>query len=438
MARVALSELRHRIGEAIEQRRFEDAMAMARLILREFPKNVHARRLLAEALWEAGAPEEAREHFESILQLDPEDFVSYAGLGLIAEQAGQLDEALAYLHRASELAPASEEVRAELLRLHQRKGLGDSASLKITRAALARIYARSDSPARAIPELRAVLAEQPQRLDLRLTLAELLFRQGYLAEAQQEAEQVLRAAPDSIKAQLILAAVAKAEGRDQNAAELFERVRAMDPLCEYAERLLGPQCPLPPTDPLLDVPDYLLGRPSKEQELAELELELPDWLRSKNSPPGSSDTATTLAESEMPTPLPQAGEQGELGKAPGEAVPAPAGVRQPPAAAESPPLQVELPPATRPERQTEVSSLQEAWRSYLAGDLSSALATYRALLAAEAHLDEIVQALAVIVADSGDLDAIELLGDAYMRAGQYREAIEAYQMALTRLQQGPA
>lgn len=436
MARLPLTELREKISQAIEERRYDDAAAAARVILEAYPKSVLAQRLLGEALWENGQPEEASEAFQRVLQYDPEDFVAYAGLGLIAEQQGSLDKAITQVQRASELAPNSEEVRSELARLYERRGSADSARLKISRAALARIYARSEMPSRAVSEFRAVLDDQPDRADVRLGLAEALWRDGQKDEARHQAETILKYLPDCLKAQLILGAVAKAEGREQNAQELFDEAMAIDPLAEYAERLFGTDSPLLPTDPLIEVPGYLLGSKEEAGAASEIEIELPDWLKEEPTqvlPPAASEpeslsvepsgsvapavsTESSVASS---TPQEKAGWLDDLRRSlPLEAE----DVSGTPALAVS-----QFPPK-------EVSAATLAWQSYQKGDLPGAVAAYERLVEAEQDLGDVIRALTVIVADTADIDAMELLGDAHVRAGHYRAALDSYQRVLERLQ----
>jgi len=430
MARIPLTELRGKISQAIEERHYDDASAMVRLILQTYPKSALAQRLLGEALWEGGQPEQAAEAFERALQYDPEDFVAYAGLGLIAEQQGALERAIAQVQRAAELAPNSEEVRSELVRLHERRGSADTARLKITRAALGRIYARSEMPSRAVSEFRAVLDDQPDRLDVRLALAEVLWRDQQMEEARREAETVLQYLPDCLKTQLILAAVAKAEGREQNAQELLAEAVAIDPLGECAERLFGAESPLPPSDPLIEVPGYLLGQQERGAEEPRLDIDLPEWLREE--PPGEA------VASAQPPLEPEA--------------PSREAVTGPVAAVLSDDwlddLRRSLPPEELgPEAESGVlpplgeppaaDAAARAWRAYQGSDLAGALAIYQRLVEAEQQLDDTIQALTVIVADTADVDATELLGDAHMRAGHYRAALDSYQRALERLQRKP-
>ncbi|MGI6208681.1 MAG: tetratricopeptide repeat protein [Anaerolineae bacterium] len=430
MARAPLTELLDRIRRAVDERQYDDGAAIARVILGVYPKCVQASRILAEALWENGLPDEAEEAFLAVLERDPEDFVAYAGLGLIAEQRGSLDKAVNHLRRASELAPNSEEVRGELIRLYQRQGQADSGKLKISRAALARIYARSEMPTRAIAEYQAVLQDEPDRMDIRLGLAEVLWREGNTAEAKEQAETVLKYLPDSIRAQLILAAVSRAEGREQHAQELLAQVAAADPLGEYGERLFGTDSPLPLADPMIEVPDYLLGQ-GTATDTENLDLELPDWLVEEPEPPATELPAEEPHQQPSDEPFAEEPEPSILSFSGSGSFPEPSPtddddddtwlreLRPSPAAISPDGPQV---------------SLDEAWDAYKRGDLEAALAAYGPLVEAEVAIEDVIQALTIIVADTDNLDATELLGDAHVRAGHYRAAMDAYNRVLRRLE----
>lgn len=432
MARAPLTDLLDRIRRSVEERRYDDGAAIARVILAAYPKCVQASRMLGEALWENGMPDESQAAFEEVLERDPEDFVAYAGLGLIAEQSGALDQAVAYLRRASELAPNSEEVRSELVRLYQRQGQADSGKLKISRAALARIYARSEMPSRAVAEYQAVLEDEPDRMDVRLGLAEVLWREGKTTEAKEQAETALKYLPDSIKAQLILAAVARSEGREQHAQELLDQAVGIDPLGEYAERLFGTDSPLPPTDPVLEVPDYLLGGGEPVAEGNETDLELPDWLIQETQQEPTEGQAAEDQDQEAEELTAEVGAEAEPGVVAArqrDALP-----EAPTSAGDDSWLQELRATRAAPDAESLAAALSEAWATYKRRGVEAALEAYRPLVEAEESIEDVIQALTVIVADTDSLDATELLGDAHVRAGHYRAAMDAYNRVLRRLE----
>jgi len=72
---------------------------------------------LGAALSRMGATEAARASFERSRRLNPEDDMSYAGLGFCAEVDGQLDEAQRYYETALNFNPENSYAREGLTRL---------------------------------------------------------------------------------------------------------------------------------------------------------------------------------------------------------------------------------------------------------------------------------------------------------------------------------
>jgi tetratricopeptide (TPR) repeat protein len=73
------------------------------------------------------------------------------------------------------------------------------------------------------------------------------------------------------------------------------------------------------------------------------------------------------------------------------------------------------------------------------GQLEQALAVYAAVLReAPEATDAVIADLRAASAETGDAAAYRLLGDAYIHAGSYEQALEAYNQAQTRGQAGDA
>lgn len=69
--------------------------------------NAIAHTNLAEALFKKGKMDEAIEHCEKALKMDPNQAVAHSALGLAFLQKGRLDEAVTHLQRALEIAPSA-------------------------------------------------------------------------------------------------------------------------------------------------------------------------------------------------------------------------------------------------------------------------------------------------------------------------------------------
>ena len=124
---------------------YDRAVAHCRVLLMLYPKYVPAYTIMGQAYLAKGEHAEAANLFRRTLGADPEATIPYAGLGLIYEERGLLEEAIWQLERAFELAPQNKEIRASLLDLYTQRDATPLSRVKLTRAGLARMYARMAS-----------------------------------------------------------------------------------------------------------------------------------------------------------------------------------------------------------------------------------------------------------------------------------------------------
>ncbi|MGC8837857.1 MAG: tetratricopeptide repeat protein [Anaerolineae bacterium] len=363
MSEMTLSTALREAREAVDEERHEEAMLLARHVLRQHPACVWAYRLLAEAALERGERRQAEELFLRALSVDPEDYLSWFGLAMLAEGEERLDEATRWAQQAFDLEPGKPGIRELVARL-KRRGEGPAERLDLSRAALARLLARGGLYEQAIQEYRAALEESPERLDLLLGLAETLWRHGRRIEAAEVCQEVLERLPNCLKAHLLLGEIWHRAGRENEARPLLARAQELDPLNAMAQELLGERSPLPPQDPVLppldverevlwkgpaEVPPSLLEVP----EVPSAEAPLP-WGLEEEAP------AVAVEEGEAEGPVLEPLEEVpewlkalEAEVAPGEAGPPEEGVwlQVPPAEAgeevgvEAPPPAVEVPEA---------------------------------------------------------------------------------------------
>ena len=297
MTQISLAEYREEIEASIAQDRYEEAVAHGRHILGQYPKYVRAYWLLGKAMLEAGQVEHASDMFQRVLSADPEHLLTWVGMSEIAEQRGDLEAAVWYLERAFELATDNEMVAEELRHLYGELEGREPERLQLTQGALARLYLRGDLLSRAIRELRKLLDEHPDRVDLRVALAEALWRSGQRLQAAEACQEILEEQPYDLKANLILGEIWTNSGREEGEFYL-ERAEAIDPENEVAQELFGSSSPLPPEQPRVTVLEYepaeegpawmvpieelgpeeegALARP---EDLATSKIEIPQWLQ---------------------------------------------------------------------------------------------------------------------------------------------------------------
>jgi tetratricopeptide (TPR) repeat protein len=302
MAEIALRTYLEDIERLTGREHFDEAIAHCRHILGAFPLNVDAYRLLGKALLEKSQYEDAADVFQRVLSADPSDFVSHVGLAIIREEDGVLDQAIWHMERAYELQPNNTAILDELRRLYGKRDGREPGRIGLTRTALARLYLQGELYDQAITELQSALAEDTERVDVQVMLAEIYFRDEQPAQAMSRCRAILARLPNCISANAIMAQIALANGDDASARLYLELLRALAPYqaAEIApdngveeplvERLYVQSAP-PAAQPHDEGPDWVRElaasfgetRPAEAVPVAQAtppaEDELPDWLR---------------------------------------------------------------------------------------------------------------------------------------------------------------
>ncbi|HET8631200.1 MAG TPA: tetratricopeptide repeat protein, partial [Thermomicrobiales bacterium] len=236
MAEVEVRDVLHTAQAALEGGRHQEAITACLHVRQHYPESITALRLLGEAYLEVGRADDARRAFEKVLTLDPYNVLARIGLAVIAEDRGEEDRAIGQFRLAWEVDPTLPQLRGELARLY-RKRFGAGGRLRLTRVALANLYARDEELLRAMREYRALLAEHPNRVDLPLGLAETLWRHDDFAEAADRCAQILGERPQTARAHYILADIAGRDGKADVATQHLDAVRGVDPDAELARGL---------------------------------------------------------------------------------------------------------------------------------------------------------------------------------------------------------
>jgi tetratricopeptide (TPR) repeat protein len=221
------------IDDLIEHEQLDEAIAHSRHILQTHPKHLDTYRLLGKAYLEAKRYGDAADIFQRVLSAIPDDFVAHVGMAIVREDEGNTEAAIWHMERAFETNPANPAIQQELRRLIGRRDGIEPHKIRLTRGALARMYAHGELYPQAVAELRAALQEDPDRADLQVVLADMYWRTGERAEAVELCNRILERLPFCREANRILAAGLQAAGRSDEAAAYHRRLAMLDPYAGF-------------------------------------------------------------------------------------------------------------------------------------------------------------------------------------------------------------
>ncbi|KAA3647138.1 MAG: hypothetical protein DWQ07_06475 [Chloroflexi bacterium] len=317
MAKIALRTYNREIEEIIASGNIDEAINHCRHILQGLPKHLESYRLLGKAYLEGQRYGDAADIFQRVLSSKPDEFIAHVGMSIIREDEGNLDAAIWHMERAFEVQPSNQAIQDELRRLYgQRDGI-EPPKIRLTRGALARMYAHGDLYNQAIAELRAALAEDPQRPDLQVLLAEMHFKSGKKVEAAEVCNQLLRKLPYCYDANSLLAEILEDSGRAAEVGQYVDRVNELDPYASH----ISATAPHPEdvADGAVTVDRLDLGTPTSDEvdqpawasslgvDMLDRDENVPDWLADAGEgQPAPAGEAQTPFTSEPPT-IPAAG-----------------------------------------------------------------------------------------------------------------------------------
>ena len=393
--------------QALALRHNELAEEIARYLLRQSPSNLMARALLGNVYLKSARLKDAEDHLLQALDMDPEDVATLTSYAEVLEALVRDEERLVVLRRAFECDPTRTEVKQRLLALEGGLQSETSGNGLLTRVGLARIHLRSGLLEHAITEFRYLLEDTHIHWSGQVALMEAYWLNGDRQATSRLADEIVREHPNCLKAILLSADVRAHMGLIDQARQLLERARQIDPDFALARALYpanGPsRLPLPSDDAEIDVPVDFLQR-IESTLTTERETEEPD---------ARTRAATRL--SERAAAASREGQQRIL------VTPA---LRAESEAAESAAKDKRFAAETKPDGGKDERDT-ETWDALLlklereGGQLD------------EAALDAIAQQVeAIAAAAPNKLQAWQQLGDVYQRIEQTDRAMRAYMHAL--------
>ncbi|OGO31792.1 MAG: hypothetical protein A2Z16_13455 [Chloroflexi bacterium RBG_16_54_18] len=311
MAKIPLRTYLQEIERLVDSHRIDEAVAHSRYILQFYPKYIDVYRILGKAYLEVKRYGDAADILQRVLSSLPEDYVSNAGMSIIREDEGNLDEAIWHMERAFEIEPSNSTIQDELRRLIGKRDGIEPQRIRLTRGALARMYLKGDLTQEAITELRIALTEDPNRLDLKALLAVALNRLGQRVEAIDAANQVLLKLPNNLDSNRIMADLLAGTDRDAEAQDFRKIVVELDPYSNF----VSPSTPLAeqvpnqavslerlewkaaPTQPeISEQPVWATPLDSASTEAVSSEETVPEWLSSRQDIFGQADLIGEIEE----------------------------------------------------------------------------------------------------------------------------------------------
>jgi tetratricopeptide (TPR) repeat protein len=234
MTIIPLRAYNREIEGLIDNSQLDEAVAHCRHILATYPKYIASYRLLGKAHLEQQRISDATDIFQRVLSSIPDDFIANVGMSIIREDENNLDAAIWHMELAYEAQPANVAIQDELRRLYGRRDGVQPPKVRLTRGALARMYAKGGLFDQAIAELRSAIAEDPNRTDLQLLLAEMYYQTSQRIEAVEASANIIKKLPFCLIANRILA-ISLPEGEGSDAVKNYQQiVISLDPYYAFA------------------------------------------------------------------------------------------------------------------------------------------------------------------------------------------------------------
>jgi tetratricopeptide (TPR) repeat protein len=208
---------------------------------------------------QAGDLEGAMAMFREAAEIDPEFAPAFTGIATVAVEQGNFEEAAAAAERAVTLDP--ESYRALQVRYDAYRNLGDDSKAAAAAKALKQAGDISEATARTFKEaveaykagdpevakarFRQALDLEPELVAAYSNLAQIYMREGDAAQAAAMADEVLRRRPDDVPALKVRYEALHEMGDDDAAKSALEAVAAADPtwvatvLFDHAQELFN-------------------------------------------------------------------------------------------------------------------------------------------------------------------------------------------------------
>ena len=176
------SEAAHMARQALAQGDSTRALTITERLLGEFARYPPARLVRALLAEQANNTDAALDDLRAVTSAEPANAEARAAQARLFQRRGDTDRARMAARQALELIPTDPDVLESALEVLD----VNADALDTSTAVLARVHLNCGWPDLAERHARVAVSESPERVDVRLTLAEALWRLGRLPACEAE------------------------------------------------------------------------------------------------------------------------------------------------------------------------------------------------------------------------------------------------------------
>jgi len=200
----------------------EKAVGYYEEVLDENSKDALARLRLAEAFFELGRPEDAKEELEAVVDADPRQAFAFSLLGQMATDAQNYEAAIEHYERVLEIQPPATQIHTALAMAYRNLGNADQSRYHLER--------RGQRPVQLYdPLVRELEAYKETSGSNALTRGQELIDQGRYSDAVNVLSQSVQTDSTNASTYLSLGVAKFYAGDQEGAIREFEHTLRLDP-----------------------------------------------------------------------------------------------------------------------------------------------------------------------------------------------------------------
>lgn len=222
----------------IREKQLDQAESVLRTAVGTLPQSDDAKLLLVNFLAQHRSPSQGDAALRNFIAADPGDSRLRLALGAMLEQSGQAKQALDAYGEVVQHdldGPSALIARDRIAAIYMSQGNNDEAAAEVARV-LSRDGGNDDAlmirgnlelgdghPTAAVTDFRAVLRDEPGRLEAHRALAQALIAEGDTALAEDQLQSAIQIAPDDVGTRLELGQIYLQSGDTDRAVATLEQ-----------------------------------------------------------------------------------------------------------------------------------------------------------------------------------------------------------------------